>query len=666
MVTRQDHPQPDVALSRKRTAITVVSGLALGTVLALSDQYFGQATLAVAPPVPVLSTVTGLEAAAPSTIATPVSVEAEATASTAPRDRALAGASAASAAYPLPVRAQDRTQPSTPELAPINSAAAQAKMSRPLAAIAQAGGGDRVEVIVRHEDDAGIDLAQLEALGGSVKRRFDSLRMTALSLPASALEALAVQSTVRTLSLDGQIKGLVAGAGRATARFPQSGSSNAGFSGTGVGIAVIDSGVGAHADLNNVERIHLIEPATVPTQSLRHDDAVQALYVFDEASGERLFDRADAVNPGAEVLHLDLENSANAEWDEDGLALTSTRLSAESTSQGHFGACKASNAISLEAWVQPGNTSQGGPARIISYSNGSSSRNFTLAQDGSRYVLRLRTTTNGSNGMNERLRSPAGSLQSTLQHVVAVRDASGDARLYIDGVLVDQETISGTFSNWDSSHAFGLGNEFQTSPTSTNRNWEGTYRLAAVHCRALNAAEVADHFAAGSTPYATDQDPYGHGTHVAGILAGSGAASGSSHRGGADGARLYSLRVLDDEGMGTVSDAIAAMDWLVTHGAEHGIKVANLSFGMGVEQSIENDPLVLATESVWDAGITVVVAAGNNGRDGNMTINSPGNSRKIITVGSLTDSGSGSDYSDDYVSTYSSMGPTLMDHVLKP
>ena len=90
-----------------------------------------------------------------------------------------------------------------------------------------------------------------------------------------------------------------------------------------------------------------------------------------------------------------------------------------------------------------------------------------------------------------------------------------------------------------------------------------------------------------------------------------------------------------------------------------------MSLGKSVEESAASDPLVLATEDVWDAGLTVVCSAGNYGRDGHFTITSPGNSRKVITVGSVTDSGTNSDY-DDYVSTYSSLGPTAYDHFLKP
>ena len=161
-------------------------------------------------------------------------------------------------------------------------------------------------------------------------------------------------------------------------------------------------------------------------------------------------------------------------------------------------------------------------------------------------------------------------------------------------------------------------------------------------------------------------DGLGHGTHVAGILSGSGYGSSGEHKGVATSAKLLSLKVLDDDGRGVASDTIAALDWLISYGSYFDIEVVNMSVGKGVEESNQTDPLVLAIEQVWDSGIVVVVAAGNYGRDGHMTITSPANSRKVITVGSLTDKGTGDDFGDDFVSTYSSVGPTLGDHVLKP
>ncbi len=161
-------------------------------------------------------------------------------------------------------------------------------------------------------------------------------------------------------------------------------------------------------------------------------------------------------------------------------------------------------------------------------------------------------------------------------------------------------------------------------------------------------------------------DRFGHGTHVAGIISGDGADSGGSFEGSAKGASLVALQVLDHKGAGQMSDVLAALDWLYEYGSYFDIRVVNLSLGMGIGESNTTDPLVLAVERLWDAGMVVVVAAGNEGFYGNMSITSPGNSRKVITVGSLTDSDTGGNFSDDYVSTFSSRGPTVGDYVLKP
>ena len=165
--------------------------------------------------------------------------------------------------------------------------------------------------------------------------------------------------------------------------------------------------------------------------------------------------------------------------------------------------------------------------------------------------------------------------------------------------------------------------------------------------------------------YGGPGDPWGHGTHVAGLIAGDGYSSGGEVRGVAPYADILSLRVLDSDGRGQTSDVLAALDWLLQNAAAYDVNVVNLSLGKAVEEAAADDPLVQAVEAVWDAGIVVVVSAGNHGRDGHFTITSPGNSRKVITVGSITDAGT-ADVSDDYVSSYSSMGPTAYDHYLKP
>ncbi|MET0551457.1 MAG: S8 family peptidase [Vicinamibacteria bacterium] len=163
-------------------------------------------------------------------------------------------------------------------------------------------------------------------------------------------------------------------------------------------------------------------------------------------------------------------------------------------------------------------------------------------------------------------------------------------------------------------------------------------------------------------------DGFGHGSHVAGMIGGTGLQSTSAkYQGAATEAGIVSLRVLDAQGKGHLSDVLAALDWILTVGkAQFDIRVVNLSLGKGVQEAQALDPLVQAVNAVWDAGVVVVVSAGNHGDSGHYTVTSPGNSRKVITVGSVTDQGSGTNLNDDKVSSFSSRGPTLFDKVLKP
>jgi serine protease AprX len=160
-------------------------------------------------------------------------------------------------------------------------------------------------------------------------------------------------------------------------------------------------------------------------------------------------------------------------------------------------------------------------------------------------------------------------------------------------------------------------------------------------------------------------DGDGHGTHVAGIMVGNGTHSSGRFVGVAPDAGLVSVRVLDDQGRGRTSDMLAGLQWVLDHKDAYGIRVLNLSLGHAVFEPAEFDPLVQAVDTLWDAGIVVVCAAGNNGRDGHGTITSPCNSRKVITVGALNERKT-LDRADDTVATYSSRGPTYYDLIAKP
>ncbi len=123
------------------------------------------------------------------------------------------------------------------------------------------------------------------------------------------------------------------------------------------------------------------------------------------------------------------------------------------------------------------------------------------------------------------------------------------------------------------------------------------------------------------TTESTTDDLYGHGTHVAGIATGNGRCLPGAYldfRGVAPDANIVNLRALDGHGQGKDSYVIAAIDRAIALKTKYKIKVINLSLGRMIMDSFSKDPLCQAVEKAWKAGITVVVAAGNNGRDNSM------------------------------------------------
>lgn len=181
-------------------------------------------------------------------------------------------------------------------------------------------------------------------------------------------------------------------------------------------------------------------------------------------------------------------------------------------------------------------------------------------------------------------------------------------------------------------------------------------------------------------------DHCGHGTHVAGIIAGNAAQSydpckyTQSFFGVAPNANIISVKVLDRLGSGTVSQTIAALQWCIDNKTKYNIRVINMSLGHPVGESYTTDPLCQAAEAAWKSGIVVVCAAGNDGRstedpDPNVTdnegygtaygsINSPANSPYVITVGAMKSTDGTK--ANDRIATYSGRGPSRVDFVLKP
>ncbi|GAB1514110.1 S8 family serine peptidase [Actinophytocola sp. KF-1] len=146
-------------------------------------------------------------------------------------------------------------------------------------------------------------------------------------------------------------------------------------------------------------------------------------------------------------------------------------------------------------------------------------------------------------------------------------------------------------------------------------------------------------------------DHFGHGTHVASIVAGTGAKSGGKYRGVASGAQILDAKVLDDFGGGLESWIIAGMEWA----AEQGADIANMSLGGGDTPDV--DPLEEAVNTLSaEYGTLFVIAAGNSGAD--ETIGSPGSADAALTVGAVD--------RDDELAGFSSRGPRTGDGAIKP
>jgi len=229
----------------------------------------------------------------------------------------------------------------------------------------------------------------------------------------------------------------------------------------------------------------------------RHMADVIALWEFKEGSGVVAYDTS-GVAPA-----MDLDLSAGVEFMSSygievkaGRALATVqasrklydRIASPETGSGQY---------TIEAWIVPANTTQEGPARIISYSSGTGSRNFMMGQTLYQYGFRNRSVNLAinNNGSPELVTYDVDQdLQSALQHAVMTFDPFNGRRIYVDGTFTDDFDAQGggLLWNWDPNHRFILGNE-----TSLNRQWLGQFRLVAIHDRALSPDQIHQNYLAG-------------------------------------------------------------------------------------------------------------------------------------------------------------------------
>jgi VCBS repeat-containing protein len=206
---------------------------------------------------------------------------------------------------------------------------------------------------------------------------------------------------------------------------------------------------------------------------------IQARYNFNEGSGSTVSDSSGVGTP----LNLTVASPTSVSWISGGLKVnTATSIASPGSATKIISAAQASNALTVEAWIQPASLTLTGPARILTLTKTSSQRNLVFGQSGSRYETQLKTSTGTPS-----LQSPASSLSLSLTHVVYTRTSSGQAVYYINGVQVSTLTTTGTFATWGTDHKLILSD-----------NWQGSYFLMAVYGRALTNTEVQQNYLAGA------------------------------------------------------------------------------------------------------------------------------------------------------------------------
>ena len=234
-------------------------------------------------------------------------------------------------------------------------------------------------------------------------------------------------------------------------------------------------------------------------QAPRVNNGLQALYLFEEGAGTLVNDVSD-VEP---ALNLTIANSEAVSWLPDGgVEFTASSMITGGTATKIISACSANNEIAIEAWVETDNLTQSGPGpvRIVSLSNSTTTRNFTLGQEDDRYDVRLRTTATNANGTPS-IEVPASTVKVELQHVLYTRDDGGNASIYLNGVPQVVGTVGGNLGNWDAGYNLILGNE-----ATGDRPWFGKLYLAAVYCDALSSGQVSQNYWAGLPPYSPPSD----------------------------------------------------------------------------------------------------------------------------------------------------------------
>jgi hypothetical protein len=253
-------------------------------------------------------------------------------------------------------------------------------------------------------------------------------------------------------------------------------------------------------------------PAGLQSLTLKLSDGVEdvssarfvekqiALWDFKEGSGQTILDRS-GITPA-----LDLDITGDVTW-LSGQGIECGKNENGGKAQGNSVASRkiydrisATNSYTVEAWVRSATPDQDGPTRIVSYSSGTSNRNFTLGQQGVYYNFRNRNAQTGNNGSQPSYEPQIAKIsdRTGVQHVVATYDGFR-RRLYVDGQEIvddgdaaEQNTVQALGNQWNSQYNLAFCNE-----TTSNRSFKGQIYLVAIHNGALTLQQVANNFDSG-------------------------------------------------------------------------------------------------------------------------------------------------------------------------
>lgn len=229
----------------------------------------------------------------------------------------------------------------------------------------------------------------------------------------------------------------------------------------------------------------------------RIEDGLIAFYNFSEGEGDNVEDRSEFGTP----LNLKIKQEGIAtQWlAGQGLRLLgNTIIEYEGLPEKLIDEVSRTGEITMEVWIRQDLINQSGPARIMTLSEGTENRAFTLGHEGNsslfNYNVRLQTSTTGVNGFPQ-LSTHTGFFSETLHHVIYSRKRDGSEEIYVNGKRVASGIKSGNFASWNESNRFALGNEI-----SLDRPWKGVFYLAAVYNQAFTEEDVQTNYNAGIGP----------------------------------------------------------------------------------------------------------------------------------------------------------------------